>query len=76
MFFGYLIPEGNPRIDFVRFGTPKEVVVLNAQTIQRAAENIAKYQKKIEEMEHAISQQKMWLDTLNTVEQQQLAAEV
>lgn len=75
MFFGYLVPEGNPRIDFVRFGTPKEVVILNAQTIQRAAGNIKKYQEKIEEMKKAILQQEMWLDTLNTVEQQQLAVE-
>ena len=74
-FFGYLVPDSKPRIEFVRFGTPKEVVVLNAQTIQRAAENIKKYQEKIEDMKHAISQQKMWLDTLTTVEQQQLAAE-
>ena len=75
MFFGYLVPGSNPRIEFVRFGTPKEVVVLNAKTIQRAAENIKKYQEKIENMENAIEQQKMWLDTLTTVEQQQLATE-
>ena len=75
MFFGYLMSEGKPRIDFVRFGTPKEVVVLNAQTIQRASANLKKYQEKIEEMKKAISQQEMWLDTLSTVEQQQLAAE-
>ena len=76
MFFGYLVTGGAPRIDFVRFGTPKEVVVLNAQTIQRAADNIKKYQEKIEEMKAAITQQEVWLDTLSTVEQQQLAVEV
>jgi len=75
MFFGYLVPDSTPRIEFVRFGTPKEVVVLNAQTIQRAAENIKKYQTKINDMNKAIEQQKMWLDTLATVEQQQLATE-
>lgn len=75
MFFGYLVPDSNPRIDFIRFGTPKEVVVLNAQTIHRAAENIKRFQDKIEEMMNAIAQQKMWLDTLHTVEKQQLDAE-
>ena len=76
MFFGYLIPESNPRIEFIRFGTPKEVVVLNAKTVQRASDNIKKYQKKIEEMKEAITRQEMWLDTLHTVERQQLDAEI
>ncbi len=75
MFFGYLVPNSTPRIEFVRFGTPKEVVVLNAQTIQRAADKIKKYKEKIEQMKEAIMEQEMWLDTLSTVEQQQLAIE-
>ena len=76
MFFGYLISDGSkPRIEFVRFGSPKEVIVMNARTVQAAAEKIKDCQTQIAALQKKIEVQGMWLDTLSTVEQQQLAAE-
>ena len=76
MFFGYLISDGSkPRIEFVRFGSPKEVIVMNARTVQAAAENIKECQTQIAALQKKIEVQGMWLDTLSTVEQQQLAVE-
>jgi len=76
MFFGYLLSNGDkPRIQFVRFGSPKEVIIMNAKTVQSAADKIKNYRDQIKSLQQQIEQQSVWLDTLNTVEQQQLAAE-
>ena len=78
MFFAYLAEDpSRPRlnIEFMRFGTPQEIVVLNAQTISAASEKLKGYEEKIIALQEKIEQQKMFLQTLQMVEEQQLTAE-
>jgi len=76
MFFGYLLTDGNRvRVEFVRFGTPPEVIALNAQTMQRAADNISSWEEDIIKLKKKIEQKKMRIETLSMIEAQQLAAE-
>ena len=76
MFFSYLCDDGvKPRAQFVRFGQPEELIVLNAKTISAASDKIKAYQEKIAKIEELIEKQGLYLDTLHTVQAQQLNAE-
>ena len=75
MFFGYLAGDKKLRIEFVRFGTPPEVISLNAKTIQNGAEKIKNFENKIEQLQKWINDQRMRIETLSMVESQQLNAE-
>lgn len=76
MFFSYLC-EGDLKvlIRFTRFGKPAELIALNAKTISDAADRINECKKKIAQLNEMIEKQSIYLDTLNTVQEQQLSAE-
>lgn len=75
MFFGYLSGDKRLRVEFVRFGTPPEVISLNAKTIQDGASRIQQYESKIEQLQKMIDDQRMRIETLSMIESQQLSAE-
>ena len=75
MFFGYLSGDKRLRVEFVRFGTPPEVISLNAKTIQDGAAKIQQFENKIEQLQKWIDYQRMRIETLSMIESQQLSAE-
>lgn len=76
MFFSYLCEdELKIQISFVRFGKPAEIIALNAQTINKAANTIDECKKKIEQLNQMIEKQGVYLETLNMVQEQQLSIE-
>ena len=75
MFFGYLSGDKRLKVEFVRFGTPPEVISLNARTIQDGAEKIKNFESKIEQLQKWINDQRMRIETLSMIESQQLSAE-
>jgi hypothetical protein len=76
MFFGYLLIDNNRiRVEFVRYGTPPEVIALNAQTMQRASDSISSWEEDIIKLKKRIEQKKMRIETLSMIEAQQLAVE-
>jgi len=75
MFFGYLSGDKRLKVEFVRFGTPPEVISLNAKTIQNGAAKIQQFESKIEQLQKWINDQRMRIETLSMIESQQLSAE-
>ena len=75
MFFGYLSADQRLRVEFIRFGTPPEVISLNAKTVQNAAAKIKRMEDKIDVLQKNIADQRMRLETLSMIEMQQLNAE-
>ena len=75
MFFGYLSGDKRLKVEFVRFGTPPEVISLNAKTIQSGAAKIQQFESKIEQLQKWINDQRMRIETLSMIESQQLSAE-
>jgi len=77
MFFSYLSAKANHKVKvyFVRFGSPEELVVLNSKIITQASEKIKAYHENIKKLEGLIERQGVYLETLQTVQDQQLNAE-
>jgi len=76
MFFSYLLQQDERvKVEFVRFGTPHEVIILNAQHHQDSLRRIKGWESEITTIKEKIETQMTRLETLTMIEQQQLSAE-
>ena len=77
MFFGYMLEDVHSlRTEFERFGTPQEVIILNAKHQDVALSRIKEWKDDIQKINANIDKQISRLETLSMIEQQQLSAEL
>ena len=75
LFFGYLHPSDELRVEFLRFGSVDDVLIINEKTVSSIQSQIERCQKEIKDQQTRINQLEATMTTLQTVESQQIAVE-
>lgn len=75
LFFGYLCPDEELRVAFLRFGSVDDVVSINEKTMSSIQTQIDRCQKEIKDQRERIQKLEATMTTLQTVESQQIAIE-
>ena len=76
MFYGYLVPTGRVRANFLKIAPVQELSTFNDECKKGIEKSIAKVNQTIESQKEALESLNSRLSTMNLVEQQQISVEM